>query len=162
MTVPRYNPACAGTTISLAARLYSHPIQPRVCGDYSSPDMPRNSLADTTPRVRGLLSALLRIRERRRYNPACAGTTPLCPGSSACKKIQPRVCGDYHRRALRYWDLCDTTPRVRGLLVAIDCDAVAVRYNPACAGTTPCHTAAWSYRTIQPRVCGDYSTCSTS
>ena len=113
-------------------------------------------MSDTTPRVRGLLAALLGHEVDCRYNPACAGTTST-PCRVGCRPtIQPRVCGDYMtRRSPCSWSV-DTTPRVRGLPLRIAIRDIAFRYNPACAGTTSSAHAAASVVPIQPRVCGDY------
>ena len=71
----RYNPACAGTTFSRLFSAFCHPIQPRVCGDYSLHSCSMKRMRDTTPRVRGLRSHQQRQPCLYRYNPACAGTT---------------------------------------------------------------------------------------
>ena len=57
---------------------------------------------------------------------------------------------------------CDTTPRVRGLLIAIEIKATTVRYNPACAGTTGMPRVRACAASIQPRVCGDYRNAPSS
>ena len=152
----RYNPACAGTTSMTIYCWLLPPIQPRVCGDYVVLTAMALSLYDTTPRVRGLLTVIIKCRRVVRYNPACAGTTVSRAALYRQIPIQPRVCGDY----LLWCDvvllLADTTPRVRGLRGARPAPDPASRYNPACAGTTFSSTPSLSPATIQPRVCGDY------
>ena len=70
--------------------------------------------------------------------------------------IQPRVCGDYAYLVTRDTAQVDTTPRVRGLHIAmVICNEIC-RYNPACAGTTVLGLKSLDSSTIQPRVCGDY------
>ncbi len=111
----RYNPACAGTTNRENHWTLPMPIQPRVCGDYAIPAEKVARIADTTPRVRGLLHVVIHVSHRLRYNPACAGTTNCIPPLRGNYTIQPRVCGDY-RTSLEYRAThSDTTPRVRGL-----------------------------------------------
>ena len=153
----RYNPACAGTTNLLSAISLRGPIQPRVCGDYLMVQVHLRPPFDTTPRVRGLPQKGRLFLYGFRYNPACAGTTATTGDTRAAKRIQPRVCGDYAWRTsiaeLRY----DTTPRVRGLLIGNPNRGKAYRYNPACAGTTCSLGYYLCNRTIQPRVCGDYT-----
>ena len=51
-------------------------------------------------------------------------------------EIQPRVCGDYIKKQNKINLVYDTTPRVRGLLGAVEVILNSYRYNPACAGTT--------------------------
>ena len=152
----RYNPACAGTTNKNAYKKSRCEIQPRVCGDYASGMKYICSVYDTTPRVRGLPIVVDDGVERRRYNPACAGTTALRAAARERSAIQPRVCGDYRTTMLSATPWLDTTPRVRGLPSSTVSRLYAVRYNPACAGTTrACHPAR-CLQPIQPRVCGDY------
>ena len=94
----------------------------------------------------------------QRYNPACAGTT-WYPCSDYClRAIQPRVCGDYFLPPFLSLLPPDTTPRVRGLQLALVLDEADARYNPACAGTTFSPTTTALPVPIQPRVCGDYLT----
>ena len=114
---------------------------------------------DTTPRVRGLRIFPADDLARRRYNPACAGTT--CPKCSRCgtRSIQPRVCGDYSAWHLTPAVSHDTTPRVRGLPDANFLNGNHSRYNPACAGTTTTDLRMECPLPIQPRVCGDYTHC---
>ena len=52
--------------------------------------------------------------------------------------------------------ILDTTPRVRGLLIAARVVYGKARYNPACAGTTLAFISNNEDEPIQPRVCGDY------
>ena len=134
----RYNPACAGTTGTNKVNKRIGTIQPRVCGDYELAVSLLHAHDDTTPRVRGLRARRDSRTDWPRYNPACAGTTkgslmsaPRCP-------IQPRVCGDYLGSSAIMPRSSDTTPRVRGLLGHRRQRDIAHRYNPACAGTTPC------------------------
>ena len=132
----RYNPACAGTTGTNKVNKRIGTIQPRVCGDYFLSRRERQYLYDTTPRVRGLLiSRFLQVLFAR-YNPACAGTTALPALPARSPEIQPRVCGDYCDVRERRYHAYDTTPRVRGLQWRGDARPAAIRYNPACAGTT--------------------------
>ena len=69
----------------------------------------------------------------------------------------PRVCGDYPVTASLVAIPFDTTPRVRGLLARLPYIPVRFRYNPACAGTTTQQSRRVGHSTIQPRVCGDYT-----
>ena len=153
----RYNPACAGTTLRAIFFAKLITIQPRVCGDYASVGHRLGHRADTTPRVRGLRIDPITIALDKRYNPACAGTTPVKVFRIFILQIQPRVCGDYKTHPRDLTPKADTTPRVRGLHDrAVLADSIN-RYNPACAGTTVlCHFSR-PPNPIQPRVCGDYS-----
>ena len=111
---------------------------------------------DTTPRVRGLPAREQRSLGGRRYNPACAGTTPAARLLLKVAGIQPRVYGDYSDSLLCCGNLLDTTPRVRGLHMFRRYAVLGRRYNPACAGTTSVAVIALTPLPIQPRVCGDY------
>ena len=129
-----------------------------MCGDYlaGTPESPQRF--DTTPRVRGLLGAISRICLGCRYNPACAGTTDDSTQICISVSIQPRVCGDYGKRAVLAHYTVDTTPRVRGLRYLSKRACSGIRYNPACAGTTDSIVDDVTSSKIQPRVCGDYLT----
>ena len=154
--VVRYNPACAGTTVSRAALYRQIPIQPRVCGDYLLWCDVVLLLADTTPRVRGLQFIPATGSGTLRYNPACAGTTLRAERSRRQPAIHPRVCGDYAQSSRPRWEADDTTPRVRGLRDRRQSAIWISRYNPACAGTTFASLTVRTEISIQPRVCGDY------
>ncbi len=134
--VSRYNPACAGTTIRAFLSAAELEIQPRVCGDYDHREFRCHRALDTTPRVRGLQRAPVCTVPRRRYNPACAGTTRSLKHRRGRMTIQPRVCGDYAARSVLNGLAVDTTPRVRGLRKFDGVGCQHIRYNPACAGTT--------------------------
>ena len=75
LTPRRYNPAYAGTTMTHSVFPRYLAIQPRVCGDYMRSEMRSWRVADTTPRMRGLLFQLIKCIIQLRYNPAYAGTT---------------------------------------------------------------------------------------
>ena len=134
--LPRYNPACAGTTLSPCLYRMSIPIQPRVCGDYEKGYFSEKYGRDTTPRVRGLRSRFVLCQYAIRYNPACAGTTNCVGRARGSGSIQPRVCGDYQSACWAIVSRTDTTPRVRGLHPSPPACPPRTRYNPACAGTT--------------------------
>ena len=158
----RYNPACAGTTYEHYTQKQESTIQPRVCGDYRLTSCRRISGFDTTPRVRGLRYLKERRKNKNRYNPACAGTTPSIRPVFVLSSIQPRVCGDYATLAVASRLTPDTTPRVRGLRFLFRIRLNPTRYNPACAGTTVFRCMRKRTESIQPRVCGDYSSASLS
>ena len=153
----RYNPAYAGTTADPHRKTSSGSIQPRVCGDYPLIDALVIPCGDTTPRMRGLRSAVQCWRVKPRYNPAYAGTTCKKQQPTSPPPIQPRVCGDYLSCDIITASIADTTPRMRGLRWRHARPGSGVRYNPAYAGTTS-HTApSRRAQSIQPRVCGDYN-----
>ena len=102
-------------------------------------------------------SGLIAIRVSR-YNPACAGTTQSARRAAPHPTIQPRVCGDYISRVSFSSRKSDTTPRVRGLRDLPHIHSRQSRYNPACAGTTLRISSRIDFKSIQPRVCGDYKT----
>ena len=136
MEAERYNPAYAGTTLMTKSSRSRAAIQPRVCGDYKNRRIFPARCMDTTPRMRGLLSAETIERIRQRYNPAYAGTTFPIPGRGRRRTIQPRVCGDYRPACTFQNHSYDTTPRMRGLRIRLWFYVVNTRYNPAYAGTT--------------------------
>ena len=152
----RYNPAYAGTTGGVFSGYYAGSIQPRVCGDYHNATRIKNTLNDTTPRMRGLRWTLSSMLLYFRYNPAYAGTTHALHVALLCGAIQPRVCGDYARSALSSATARDTTPRMRGLRPSPTGLWLSNRYNPAYAGTTSASFRTRLFGQIQPRVCGDY------
>ena len=112
--------------------------------------------------MRGLRRTACPAVISKRYNPACAGTTPCHMAFLADAMIQPRVCGDYRMKRGIKKRFLDTTPRVRGLPEPQVRPASPYRYNPACAGTTPALPQTAPHNPIQPRVCGDYIQICTS
>ena len=106
--------------------------------------------------MRGLLTAVHDRVRHMRYNPAYAGTTDVANLARTDEEIQPRVCGDYARASADNGLYCDTTPRMRGLLLEQELARFQSRYNPAYAGTTHTREVFCMSDVIQPRVCGDY------
>ncbi len=75
----RFTPACAGTTSSGPSRCAPGPVHPRVRGDNKRRLQVILLESGSPPRARGQQNHLAVLAVRRRFTPACAGTTlKLC------------------------------------------------------------------------------------
>ena len=75
-TVTGPTPACAGSTRRQRARAHSHRAYPRLRGEHSAESLSQHQPQGLPPLARGARSVGVRLRDRLRPTPACAGSTP--------------------------------------------------------------------------------------
>ncbi|VEG74726.1 Domain of uncharacterised function (DUF2825) [Actinomyces slackii] len=129
-------PACAGFTPASCTPPAVRSDHPRVRGVYYIGHQPRPRRKGSSPRARGLLAETAADTHCARIIPACAGFTrsPVQPGHA--EEDHPRVRGVYHRRG--HANRCEggSSPRARGLHVAVLYPLERAGIIPACAGFT--------------------------
>ena len=120
-----------------------------------SPGLGGESVAGTSPRMRGKHRASRYISEDSRNIPAYAGKTLVGKGISGVSAEHPRVCGENGQgeRGLTFPQ--GTSPRMRGKLARPTSPPRAVRNIPAYAGKTEGDCLARVTLEEHPRVCGE-------
>ena len=110
----------------------------------------------SAPHMRGIRGC--RYRPARTYgvSPARAGNTNSGSSSPTTRSDQPRVCGEYSRRAMRPLEARGSAPRVRGIRPLRRVDGQGEGISPACAGNTGAVRSPPVSFEDQPRVCGEY------
>ncbi len=151
----RFIPACAGTRIGGVAALRCHAVHPRVCGDQIFARLPTRRRSGSSPRVRGPGWRNSRTPERRRFIPACAGTSDTWRTVIESRPVHPRVCGDQAKKRGGCGRPNGSSPRVRGPEQRIQEEIPPHRFIPACAGTRNRLDFLLAQITVHPRVCGD-------
>ena len=90
----RFIPAYAGNAFRKVKYFCFQSVHPRVCGERSRQTCKVQSLAGSSPRMRGTLKGIVRQRSEERFIPAYAGNA-LTPSSAPLKStVHPRVCGE--------------------------------------------------------------------
>ena len=108
-------PACAGITWAVFERFPSKRDHPRVCGNYRFPFRDSSHKTGSPPRVRELRVEFVKVANRIRITPACAGITPLPWKFLPIVQDHPRVCGNYASIRRLYGRKSGSPPRVREL-----------------------------------------------
>ncbi len=155
-------PACAGepTAASRAPRRIR--VYPRVCGGTIVVVVSGERRPGLSPRVRGNLIPMPRLRDLFGSIPACAGEPSRRSSRGPRSRVYPRVCGgtatsrDSRRRR------SGLSPRVRGNRRSPPEADLAFGSIPACAGEPPRPPTPSSRNGVYPRVCGGTISASSS
>ncbi len=132
----RFIPACAGTRTAYASKGDRFGVHPRVCGDQVPCAKQRIHKIGSSPRVRGPVVVGLEYFGRRRFIPACAGTSQIRNPAGSADAVHPRVCGDQCSRLQPNKAASGSSPRVRGPAGGSSPNRPHRRFIPACAGTS--------------------------
>ncbi len=126
--LPRFTPACAGTTSHLdqGGRFIS--VHPRVRGDNMNPVFKIREQTGSPPRARGQRTYRESRRAVVRFTPACAGTTHTKPDKFLSVPGSPPRARGQHQAPSRSNTIQRFTPACAG--------TTSERFTPACAGTT--------------------------
>ena len=87
-------PACAGKPQTGDIRAHETEVDPRVCGETIELATDVQAFGGRSPRVRGNLRVLDGDVQIAGSIPACAGKPSRMTMSSACIRVDPRVCGE--------------------------------------------------------------------
>ena len=110
----RFIPACAGNSCSRRNCGGRTAVHPRVCGELGIAFADSVQRVGSSPRVRGTLDQLGRLRNGLRFIPACAGNSRSRRAGPRRPAVHPRVCGEL---AVAWRDgdgQGGSSPRVRG------------------------------------------------
>ena len=152
----RFIPACAGNTPHHAGVAGRRQVHPRVCGEHTPLIYRNDTMAGSSPRVRGTLDRRERRHDGFRFIPACAGNTRTPGPWPAPGAVHPRVCGEHSQRHPRIPAKIGSSPRVRGTPGNLARRGTAPRFIPACAGNTIALSGDADQPAVHPRVCGEH------
>ncbi len=152
----RFIPACTGNTNHWPRCKQSLAVHPRVYGEYGILDRLYLLITGSSPRVRGILRPRHVRGPRRRFIPACTGNTKSTQNCPVTSPVHPRVYGEYvfgygHTRTNS-----GSSPRVRGIPDIHALEDTETRFIPACTGNTRSSGRGRRYRSVHPRVYGEY------
>ena len=127
-----------------------------MCGEHTALSRQHQTVAGSSPRVRGTRQQDVSYQGRLRFIPACAGNTLYGDTGSHSKTVHPRVCGEHGFPAGADTRFVGSSPRVRGTPGSRLPSALSARFIPACAGNTPTVNDWRSRKSVHPRVCGEH------
>ncbi len=153
--VDRFTPACAGTTRTGCRRSMPGPVHPRMRGDNVTGSRPQLHQPGSPPHARGQRSRKAHENPHRRFTPACAGTTSARPVPRTQHSVHPRMRGDNSTATCFPLVMYGSPPHARGQLSFLPGEVTALRFTPACAGTTYPRPAPTARSTVHPRMRGD-------
>ena len=142
-------PACAGSTVVLAAQQGDHRDHPRVRGEHPPGVERGRGGRGSSPRARGALSRPATASGYTGIIPACAGSTGMTHPATSLSWDHPRVRGEHSRDQLLHPATRGSSPRARGALSGDLDDELGLGIIPACAGST-------STPPVSLRCCGDH------
>ena len=151
----RIIPACAGNRFTSPSTARTKADHPRVCGEQTRWPRHPQSIAGSSPRVRGTVPVAPPAGDARRIIPACAGNRGPRRRWSLRSPDHPRVCGEQVTQREDEARHVGSSPRVRGTVHPFMCVWVIRRIIPACAGNRGYRTLAHSDSADHPRVCGE-------
>ena len=129
---------------------------PRVCGEHVDRRLRPETLAGSSPRVRGTLSLMISSPTSYGIIPACAGNTGHRLSRRTWTRDHPRVCGEHTPPRASVSASPGSSPRVRGTHGTIGGARAGDGIIPACAGNTICLLVSGFRRRDHPRVCGEH------
>ena len=95
VTLPRFIPAPAGNTQSIACPNGNPPVHPRACGEHVSNKASAAPATGSSPRLRGTPFMAPSLTAHWRFIPAPAGNTARLASLAAGKPVHPRACGEH-------------------------------------------------------------------
>ena len=129
---------------------------PRACGEHARGPALKSGPAGSSPRMRGTLSAWLRVGEGKRIIPAHAGNTPPRRPVTPSTPDHPRACGEHAAVSRTLTHTVGSSPRMRGTHLIPIHVFQRPRIIPAHAGNTEGTRPHYSPASDHPRACGEH------
>ena len=107
-------PAHAGNTLQICGPGCLAWDHPRACGEHITPNPFANAILGSSPRMRGTLACVPRLKVRTGIIPAHAGNTHGFVVSVPQVQDHPRACGEHHSGACGNSHTLGSSPRMRG------------------------------------------------
>ena len=174
----RFIPACAGNIARCSVVRAFQAVHPRVRGEHCrtipvitsatrfipacagniNPPGPSWSILPVHPRVRGEHSSrAMGPHSKPRFIPACAGNIRGTRLRAASIPVHPRVRGEHCQYTPGIRIASGSSPRARGTSKQDPARIGVWRFIPACAGNITWSRAAYSQKTVHPRVRGEHT-----
>ena len=150
-------PACAGSTDGVQAIRVQDGAHPRLCGEHLIQVTHSESVAGSSPPVRGALPARMGQHRYLGLIPACAGSTFGHMLVRENDRAHPRPCGEHRRAPSRSSNQPGSSPPVRGALRSVMPWILSVGLIPARAGSTVPDSAREAGNRAHPRPCGEHA-----
>ena len=107
-------PACAGKSNRQTPFRVLNWDHPRVCGEKGVPQMMKEPVRGSPPRVRGKAALSGSRSQDGRITPACAGKRQTRVVAPVQVEDHPRVCGEKRKTCATSFASAGSPPRVRG------------------------------------------------
>ena len=113
----RFIPAHAENTPPRSSTAPPTPVHPRTCGEYVRIEGGIGRKVGSSPHMRGILKPPNDPSLKRRFIPAHAGNTSMCPSRTVPHSVHPRTCGEYVCRTGWRQPQSGSSPHMRGILL---------------------------------------------
>ena len=155
-TSPGLIPACAGSTDGVQAIRVQDGAHPRLCGEHLIQVTHSESVAGSSPPVRGALPARMGQPRYLGLIPACAGSTIAGVAGAPASRAHPRPCGEHVVADVVKALAEGSSPPVRGAPRGRQGQRTWRGLIPARAGSTPVVPGTSSPGRAHPRPCGEH------
>ncbi len=148
-------PAGAGNSTSRRFCTGCPPVHPRGCGEQRVAKPSIQSIAGSSPRVRGTAGAQAQATITGRFIPAGAGNSTWPPAHPGSRPVHPRGCGEQFVGLGSLEIMFGSSPRVRGTGQHGHRFHRWLRFIPAGAGNSCTGSGPSTSRSVHPRGCGE-------
>ena len=90
------------------------PVHPRACGEHYGHEVVADTMAGSSPRLRGTSQELRRIEIGHRFIPAPAGNIGPLKTTWSLTAVHPRACGEHDAEEKEFVVTVGSSPRLRG------------------------------------------------
>ena len=149
-------PACAGSTDGVQAIRVQDGAHPRLCGEHLIQVTHSESVAGSSPPVRGALPARMGQHRYLGLIPACAGSTFGHMLVRENDRAHPRPCGEHVDDNFLAPLSSGSSPPVRGALGVYPPRMARSGLIPARAGSTQMIMSSTPVGGAHPRPCGEH------
>ncbi len=151
-------------------------VHPHMCGEYVGRVLELRDRVGSSPHVWGILSRSCSLTYRRfihqmcgelrratylsskrRFIPTCVGNTFRRRRPTLARTVHPHMCGEYCFLTAVLRIVSGSSPHVWGILCTTIRIFLMVRFIPTCVGNTAFSSAAPSFSSVHPHMCGEYT-----
>ena len=132
--IGRFIPAPAGNRSRRSCVRWPPAVHPRACGEQRLRGRCCRRSIGSSPRLRGTVQGVGKIRLRHRFIPAPAGNRTVARSFSSNGTVHPRACGEQHSDPRGVYLVLGSSPRLRGTGNPASTGWADHRFIPAPAG----------------------------
>ena len=130
----RFIPAYTGNGFLIMRTSPVWPVYPRVYGERSSEQKPRDLLDGLSPRIRGTGEQAKEKTQQSRFIPAYTGNGDFGGFAHGVASVYPRVYGERGSQRETDHGMHGLSPRIRGTVSALQAHRSSSRFIPAYTG----------------------------